>query len=128
MSLGDQGRSFKLLVCDRDAKFVEAFDEVFAADEVRVIKTPVRSPKANAYPERFVGIARQECPDWTLMLGAHHLERVLIPFVAHYNQARPHRGLQLLTPIPLEPAGDATGAIERVDRLGGLIHEYRRAA
>ena len=88
----------------------------------------MRSPNANAYPQRFVGTARRECLDWTLRLGAHHLERVLITFVAHYNQPRPHRGLQLLTPIPLEPAGDATGAIERVDRLGGLTHEYRRAA
>jgi putative transposase len=126
VSLGEE-RRFKFLVRDRDAKFVDAFDEVFAADGVRVIKTPVRSPKANAYAERFVGTARRECLDWTLVFGPQHLERVMAEFVAHYNQARPHRGIQLATPIPFEP-GRTTGSVERVDRLGGLIHEYHRAA
>ncbi|GAC1593176.1 MAG: integrase core domain-containing protein [Acidimicrobiales bacterium] len=126
MSLGES-RRFKFLIRDRDAKFVDAFDEVFAADGVRVIKTPVRSPKANAYAEPFVGTARRECLDWTLVLGAHHLERVLVEFVDHYNRARPHRGIDLDVPIPLA-AVSTTGTVERVDRLGGLIHEYQRAA
>lgn len=76
---------------------------LFATDGTRVIKTPVRSPRANAYAERFVGTARRECLDWTLVFGRHHLERVVVDFVAHYNQARPHRGISLDAPIPLEP-------------------------
>jgi len=63
-----------------------------------------------------------------LIFGRHHLERVLAEFVAHYNQARPHRGIDLDVPIPLEPMRNTCRPIERVDRLGGLIHEYRRAA
>jgi transposase InsO family protein len=95
---------------------------------MRVIKTPVQSPRANAYAERFVGTARRECLDWTLVFGRHQLERVLMEFVAHYNEARPHRGINLDAPIPLEAVSDTSRPVERVDRLGGLIHEYRRAA
>jgi hypothetical protein len=127
ISLGEERRCFKFLIRDRDAKFVDAFDQVFIADGVSVIKAPVRSPKANAYAKRFVGTARRECLDWTLLFGPHHLERVLVEFVAHYNRARPHRGIQLATPIPYERVR-TTGPVERVDRLGGLIHEYHRAA
>jgi putative transposase len=63
-----------------------------------------------------------------LIFGRHHLERVLAEFVDHYNSARPHRGVNLDAPIPLEPKGDTSRPVVRVDRLGGLIHEYRRAA
>jgi putative transposase len=127
MSLDDQRRRFKFLIRDRDSKFVEAFDEVFVSERMRVIRTPVRSPRANAFAERFVGTARRECLDWVLIFGRHHLERVLAEFVWHYNIARPHRGISLDAPISFEPV-NTTGPIERVDRLGGLIHEYRRAA
>ncbi|MDQ6614178.1 MAG: integrase core domain-containing protein [Actinomycetota bacterium] len=128
MTLDDRGRRFKFLIRDRDTKFVESFDTVFASDGTRVIKTPARSPRANAYAERFVGTARRECLDWTLILGRRHLERVMSEYLAHYNAARPHRGIDLDAPIPLPPAGDTSAAIERTDRLGGLIHEYSRAA
>jgi len=128
MSLDDQRRCFKFLIRDRDSKFVEAFDEVFVSEGMRVIKTPVRAPRANAYAERFVGTARRECLDWTLVLGRHNLERVLAEFVDHYNQARPHRGIDLDAPIPLEAVSDTSRPVVRVDRLGGLIHEYHRAA
>jgi putative transposase len=127
MELNDRDRRFRFLIRDRDAKFVADFDTVFASEGTRVIKTPVRSPRANGYAERFVGTARRECLDWMLMFGRHHLERVLAEFVAHYNKARPHRGIDLDAPIPLRPVGDTSSAVERVDRLGGLIHEYRRA-
>jgi putative transposase len=128
MSVDDQGRRFKFLIRDRDSKFVEAFDTVFGAEGTTVIRTPVRAPRANAYAERFVGTARRECLDWTLVLGRHHLERVLAEFVDHYNQARPHRGIDLDAPIPLEAVSDTSRPVVRVDRLGGLIHEYHRAA
>jgi putative transposase len=128
MSLDDQGRQFKFLVRDRDTKFVDGFDTVFASDGLRVIKTPPRSPRANAYAERFVGTVRRECLDWTLIFGRRHLEKVMSEYVAHYNAARPHRGVNLDAPIPMPATIDTSAAIERVDRLGGLIHEYRRAA
>jgi transposase InsO family protein len=99
---------------------------VFAADGVRVIKTPVRAPRANSYSERWIRTARVECLDW--VWNRSHLERVLAAYVRHYNTARPHRALQLDLPIPGPAPADLTAPIERVDVLGGLVHEYRRAA
>jgi transposase InsO family protein len=78
---------------------------VFASEGSRVIKSPVRSPQANAYAERFVGTARRECLDWVLIFGRGHLERVLAEFVSHYNTARPHRSIDLDAPVLLHCAG-----------------------
>jgi transposase InsO family protein len=118
----------KFLVRDRDAKFVESFDEVFRCDGVKIIKTPIRAPRANAYAERWVQSARSECLDWTLIWSRRQLETVLAAYVEHYNSARPHRGLDLGIPLAATREVDPTKPIERVDILGGLIHEYRRAA
>jgi transposase InsO family protein len=93
-----------------------------------VVKTPAWTRRANAYAERFVGTVGRECLDWTLIFGRRHLEVVLAEYLAHYNAARPHRGVKLDTPIPLPTTVDTAKTIERVDRLGGLIHGYRRAA
>ena len=75
---------------------------------------------------------RTECLDWLLIWNRCHLEKVLTVYVEHYNTARPHRGIDLQAPVPAAPRPESsTGAdrpIERVDVLGGLIHEYRRAA
>jgi hypothetical protein len=81
---------------------------VFRAQGVGIVRTPIRAPNANAFCERWVGTVRAECLDWTLILGRRHLERVLRTYAAHYNQARPHRGLDLRTPIgdPWPPMGD----------------------
>ena len=83
---------------DRDSKFKRAFDEVFRSEGITVIQTPVRAPRANAYAERFVRTARNECLDWLLITGRRHLEHTLRVFVEHYN-ALDHRGLQLRTPL-----------------------------
>jgi hypothetical protein len=127
MVLGERTAQVKLLVRDRDAKFVGSFDAVFAADSVRVVKTPVRAPRANAYAERWVRSVRAECLDWILIWNRHHLERVLSAYVDHYNRARPHRG-GLEVPAVTDEVPLRTGPIERMDLLGGLIHEYHRAA
>jgi putative transposase len=111
--------------------FTAAFDDVFSADGIRIVRTPVRAPKANAYAERWVRTVRTECLDWLLIRNRRHLEHVLTVYVAHYNSARPHRSLDLQTPLPTPPPPVRTGRVEhveRVDRLGGLIHEYRHAA
>jgi putative transposase len=84
------GRQFRFLVRDRDSKFTLAFDEVFAGNGTRVIGSPVRSPRANAFAERFVGTLRRECLDHVLILGEQHLRRVLTEYAAHYNGHRPH--------------------------------------
>ena len=127
----EHARSFRLLIRDRDAKFTASFDEVFVSEGIEVIRTPIRSPRANAIAERWVRTVREECLDWTLVLGRHHLEAVLRDYVRHYNQHRPHRGLRLRVPAPVSeviPAPPALSDIARHDVLGGLIHEYRAAA
>jgi transposase InsO family protein len=119
----------RFLIHDRDSKFAAAFDEVFRSEGIKVIHTPIRAPQANAYAERFVRTVRTECLDWLLIIGRRHLETVLRAYTGHYNRERPHRGLALLTPDRTNahpsPAGEE---IKRRDRLGGLIHEYHRAA
>jgi putative transposase len=119
----------RFLIHDRDRKFTPAFDEVFRSEGITIIHTPIRAPQANAYAERFVRTVRAECLDWLLILGRSHLAHVLGSYTTHYNRERPHRGLALLTPKPATAAASSTTeAIERRDRLGGLIHEYHRAA
>jgi putative transposase len=127
LDLSDSGIRF--LVRDRDSKYSGSFDEVFRSEGIRIVKTPVRSPKANAIAERFVRTVRSECLDWLLILNRRHLEHVLRVYTNHYNRQRPHRALALRPPNP-ETKGPllASGEIQRHDRLGGLIHEYYQAA
>jgi putative transposase len=94
MDLGERAGRFKFLIRDRDSKFTEAFDEIFAGNGTQVIQTPVRSPRANSYAERFVGTLRRECLDHVLILGERHLRKVLAEYARHYNGHRPHQGLQ----------------------------------
>ncbi len=119
----------RFLIHDHDSKFPATFDEVFRSEGIDVIHTPIRAPQANAYAERFVRTVRAECLDWLLIIGRRHLETVLRIYTAHYNRERPHRGLALHPPEPATATQQQnTGKIERRDRLGGLIHEYHRAA
>jgi putative transposase len=118
----------RFLIRDRDSKYSGPFDEVFRSEGIRIVKTPVRAPKANAVAERFVRTVRAECLDWLLILNRRHLERVLRVYVHHYNHERPHRALELRPPEPQTHTRSAAGEIRRRDRLGGLIHEYYKAA
>ncbi len=130
MSLADEGTQIGFLIRDRDAKFSRSFDDVFHSEGIRVIRTPIRAPNANAFAERWVQTARAECLDWLLILGPRHLDRILRIYVQHYNRRRPHRGLELQVPESLAPVEEADGMpdVERRDLLGGLVHEYVRAA
>ncbi len=83
--LSERTRAAKFLIRDRDTKFAACFDEVFRCEGIRVIKTPVRSPRASAFAERFVGTVRRECTDRLLIFGRKHLEQLLAEYVAHYN-------------------------------------------
>ena len=123
------------LVRDRDSKFTRNFDELFRSERIRVIKAPVRAPKARAHAERWVGTVRRECLDRLLILGRSHLEHVLTTYLAHYNEQRPHRALGQRPPLRTPPLSDEPLAdvidLDRVcrrDLLGGLIHEYQLAA
>jgi putative transposase len=84
------GGRFRFLIRDRDSKFTAAFDGVFAGNGMRVIKTPVRSLRANSCTERFVRTLRRECLDHMLILGERHLRKVLAEYAPHYNGHRPH--------------------------------------
>jgi transposase InsO family protein len=129
MDLGERARRFRFLIRDRDSKFTTAFDDVFSGNSTRVIRTPVRSPRANSSAERFVGTLRRECLDHVLILGERHLGKILAEYARHYNGHRPHQGLQ--QEPPLRQGGhiiDINARIERGQVLSGLISEYRRAA
>jgi transposase InsO family protein len=117
----------RFLIHDRDAKFPAAFDAVFVAEGMNIVRTPYRAPTANAYAERWVRTVREECLDQLLVVNEAHLQHVLVTYVAHYNRQRPHQGLGQQVPIPVS-RGARHGPVRRRDVLGGLIHEYDREA
>jgi transposase InsO family protein len=127
LDLADHGT--RLLIRDRDSKNSATFDEVFRSTGIRIVKTPVRAPQANAIAERFVRTVRVECLDWLLILNPRHLERVPRIYVEHDNTHRPHHALRLQPPQPQQlPPTPSIDEIHPHDRLGGLIHEYHRDA
>jgi len=134
MQLDDDGVRPRFLVRDRDGKFTREFDEVFRSEGIRVIKAPVRAPKARAHAERWVGSVRRECLDRILIVGRGHLQHVLASYTRHYNEHRPHRALGQRPPLSLPPGERAMADVTDLDRvrrrdlLGGLIHEYQLAA
>jgi transposase InsO family protein len=120
----------RFLIRDRDAKFTAAFDEVFRSEGARVIQTPVRAPKANAYAERFVRTIRSELLDLVLVLGRRHLLRLLADYEVHYNSHRPHRGIDLAAPQTIDLGAEPVPACEIVmtGAVDGLINEYHGQA
>jgi putative transposase len=116
--------------------FTRDFDEVFRSEGIRVIKAPVRAPKARAHAERWVGTVRRECLDRLLILGRRHLEHVVREYALHYNTHRPHRSLDQRPPLAKPPIDEPAPRAElppldlrrRRDRLGGLLHEYKLVA
>jgi putative transposase len=128
MDLGDRAAGFRFLVRDRAGQFTGTFDAVLASAGIEVVKIPPRSPKANAYAERFVLTARTEVTDRMLIFGQRHLRTILAEYEAHYNGRRPHRSRQLQPPRPNHPVADLSR--ERIQRrpfTGSLINEYERA-
>ncbi len=136
MQLDDDDARPLFLVRDRDGKFAREFDEVFRSEGIRVIKAPVRAPKARAHAERWVGTVRRECLDRLLIVGRRHLQHVLATYTRHYNEHRPHRSLGQRPPCTEPPLSDVQGSadvidldrVRRRDLLGGLVREYLRAA
>jgi transposase InsO family protein len=125
MDLDGRAPRVRFLICDRDSKYSRSFDTVLRSEGMRVIRTPIRAPNANAHAERMIETIRAECLDWTLILGRRHLDRTLRTYAEHYKRQRPHRALSLALPlaeardpIPVNPRD-----VRRRDLLSGLVHE-----
>jgi transposase InsO family protein len=95
LTLDEHADRFRFLVRDRDTKFTAAFDAVFTATDIDIIRTPPQAPRANAHAQRWVGTVRRECTDRMLILGQRHLSAVLTEYTRHYNDHRPHRARDL---------------------------------
>jgi transposase InsO family protein len=130
----DGASGHRYLIHDRDTIFSAAVDEAVSGFGLRVLKTPVRSPMANAYCERVVGTMRRECLDYVIPLSAHHLCRMVREFAVYYNRGRPHTALGPGFPEPLQATvvrgrhGHQLPPGYRVAKnsvLGGLHHDYR---
>jgi putative transposase len=129
MDLGDRAADFRFLVRDRAGQFTTSFDAVLADAGIEAVKIPPRSPRANAYAERFVLTARTEVTDRMLVFGQRHLQTILAEYEAHYNGRRPHRSRHLRPPRPDHPVADLSRKrIQRRPVLGGLTSEYERTA
>jgi len=114
MDLGERTARFRFLIRDRDSKFTALFDEVFAGYGARIIKTPVRPPRANSFADRYVGTLRRECLDHVLIYGERHLQRILTEYSRHYNEHRPHQSREQRPPLhepgqaSMSPPGSST--------------------
>jgi putative transposase len=130
IDLDERAGRFRFLIRDRDTKFVDAFDAVFAAAGITVLRTPPQTPKANAFAERWILSVRRECTDRLLIFSQRHLETVLKIYTSHFNGHRPHRSLDQRPPAPPPQAIPIGGnvTVHRAQLLGGLINEYRNAA
>jgi putative transposase len=87
LDLGERARQFRFLVRDRDSKFTSVFDEVLVGNGTRTVATPVRSPRANSFAERYVGTLRRECLDHLLIYGERHLRQVLAGYTRQLQRA-----------------------------------------
>jgi putative transposase len=130
VDLDGRSPAVRFLIRDRDAKFTGPFETVLRSEGIRVIRTPIQAPNANAHAERVIETIRAESLDWILILGRRHLDRTLRTYAEHYNRGRPHRALALAPPIAAagEPIQVSPRDVRRRDMLGGLIHEYHGRA
>ena len=113
-----------------EASSSNAFDEIFRTEGCKVLKTPVRTPVANAFAERWIGTLRRELLDRTIIWNRRQLERLVVDYIDHYDTHRPHRSLDQLPPVATDPPDqpDRHLQVVRTARCDGLINEYRNAA
>ena len=129
MDLRERAAGFRFLIRDRAGQFSASFGAVLAGAGIEAVKIPPRSPRSNAYAERFVLTARAEVTDRMLIFGERHLRIVMAGYARHYNGRRPHRTHQLRPPRPDHPVADLSQErVKRLPVLGGLLNEYERAA
>jgi putative transposase len=121
--LDEREPAIHFLIRDNDKKFSHAFDTVFRSAGIHVIPIPYHAPNANVYAERWIRSVREECLDKVLIINQAHLRHVMREYVAFFNTARPHQGIDQRIPIP--PASRATsGPVRCRNVLGGIIHDY----
>jgi putative transposase len=121
------GESPRFLIRDNDRKYGHRFSAIARGTGIKEIRIPIGAPDANAICERFIGTLRRECLDHMLILNQRHLHVITREFVEYYNTARPHQSLMQGVPIPLAEQ-PASGKVVALPILGGLHHDYRRAA
>src|SRR5947209_215107 len=127
MDLGDSTADFRFLVRDRAGQFTTSFDAVLASAGIEVLKIPPRSPRANAFAERFVLTARTEVTDRMLIFSKRHLRTVLAEYEAPTTDDDPIAAASFAHPGPITPVADLSQQrIRRRPVLGGLINEYER--
>jgi transposase InsO family protein len=129
----DRFSDSRALVRDRGSQFIDTFDEIFRNEGLKILKTPIRTPVANTFAERWIGTLRRELLDNTIIWNQRQLERLVVDYIDQYNTHRPHRSLDQRPPRdsdPLESArrDPAKLRIVRSTRCDGLINEYRNAA
>ena len=125
------GEAPRFLIRDNDAKYSSHFAAIAVGSGIEVLRTPIRAPRANAICERMLGSIRRECLDYVVILSEAHLRRILKEYVRYFNRSRPHQGINQQVPERGDAAGTAANAPGRIVAfpvLGGLHHEYRRAA
>jgi putative transposase len=125
--LRGRARPVRFLIHDRDTKFSPTFDAVFQSEQIDIVRTPFRTPNANAFAERWVRTVRRECLDPLLVLNEAHLRRVLTEYVTFYNERRPHQGLEQRAPIP-KPSVAAAKSVRSRPILGGIVYDYYDSA
>ena len=130
---GHQLTDAQALVRDRASQFIDAFDEIFRTEGCKILKTPVRTPVANAFAERWIGTLRRELLDRTIICNRRQLERLAVDYIDHYNTHRPHRSLGQRPPRHTTPDNNTTEhplplRVVPTTRCDGLINEYKHAA
>jgi transposase InsO family protein len=118
----------KFVILDRDSKYSAAFRDLLKGSGVEVVRLPPRSPNLNAYAERFVRSIKDECLNRIIFFGERSLRKATREYAAHYHGERNHQGIDNRLIEPDDRPGSTTRAIECVQRLGGMLRFYRRAA
>ena len=120
----------RALVRDRGNQLIDAFDEIFRTERMKILKTPARTPVANAFAERWIGTLRRELLDRTIIWNRRQLNKLVVDYIDHYNTHRPHRSLDQRPPVVTDPSDQPNRHLQVVKtaRCDGLINEYRNAA